>query len=293
MLAGIVIRLPGLPRGLRPSLASAASRNLSSAPRWCPVRAASTRSGDTEHAAVQAATSGDYTPPEEHKRIGELQRQMRDMYREGRYGEARAAGTKCHALVVECFGTDHPATASVANNLALMHKSLGEMDDAQRLYWASLTAYRASLGNEHRSTATAACNLAIFYRDQGNAELRTEAIELLEEALEVRRRLLGEEHQDVAATMQQLASVLASEQADVPRAAELLAGAVSMLDDGRAGASLDAERGSRLASERDRRLQTDGRGAMAPTGFPPAPKATPTLPSRPSPSPLLSPPFSP
>ena len=85
--------------------------------------------GDTEHAAVQLASSGVYSPPDAHALIGDLQRQMRDLYREGRYGDARDAGLECHTLARDSFGTDHPATASVANNLALMHKSLGEMDE--------------------------------------------------------------------------------------------------------------------------------------------------------------------
>ena len=185
--------------------------------------------------------SGVYSPPEEQKRIREMQGEMSTLYRAGRYGEARDLGNECHQLVLKFFGTEHPATASAANNLALMHKSLGETEAAQRLYGEALQIYRAVVGEEHVSTATAACNLAMLLRDSGDSEKRGEAIELLEGALETRRKLLGETHAEVAGTLQQLASVVGAEAEGMERASELLEQALELLEraDGEAATAAD------------------------------------------------------
>ena len=155
---------------------------------------------------------------------------MSELYRAGRYGDARDVGTECRHLVIECFGADHPASASAANNLALMHKSLGETQDAVLLYSEALKTYRVVLGEVHSSTATAACNLALLYRDSGSTEKQVEATELLEGALATRLELLGESHPDVAAVMQQLASVVARQPDGMDRASKLLEQSLDKLE---------------------------------------------------------------
>ena len=112
--------------------------------------------------------SASYVPPDSHRRIGELQQQMRALYSAGRYGEARESGTECLALARAAFGHAHPVSASVANNVALMHKSLGETDQATELYREALGCYRRTLG-EHASTATALCNLALLLRQRADS----------------------------------------------------------------------------------------------------------------------------
>lgn len=176
------------------------------------------------------SSSGTCTPPDAQLQIRALQEQMSELYRAGRYGDARDVAIECRNLVRKNFGPEHPASASAANNLALMHKTLGDLEDARHLYDEALKTYRVVLGDEHTSTATAACNLALLYRDGGFKEKHLEAIELLEGALDTRRKLLGENHPDVASVLQLLASVVARRPEGMTRALELLERALDLLD---------------------------------------------------------------
>ena len=164
---------------------------------------------------------GTYEAPTEEKQIAKLQPRIAELYRKGRYKEALAVGEECHALALAAFGKQHPAVASMCNNLALMHKSLGDTDAAAALYKEALDCYRVVVGEEHASTATAACNLALLIRDTDAARLQ-EAQALLEGALQTRRVLLGEGHLTVAATMGHLASVVKLDGADGRERAKVL-----------------------------------------------------------------------
>ena len=164
---------------------------------------------------------GTYEAPTEEKQLAKLQPRIAELYRKGRYKEALAVGEECHALALAAFGKQHPAVASMCNNLALMHKSLGDTDAAAALYKEALDCYRVVVGEEHASTATAACNLALLIRDTDAARLQ-EAQALLEGALQTRRVLLGEGHLTVAATMGHLASVVKLDGADGRERAKVL-----------------------------------------------------------------------
>ena len=131
---------------------------------------------------------GTYEAPTEEKQLAKLQPRIAELYRKGRYKEALKVGEECHALALAAFGKLHPAVASMCNNLALMHKSLGDTDAAAALYKEALDCYRVVVGEEHASTATAACNLALLIRDTDAARLQ-EAQALLEGALQTRRGL--------------------------------------------------------------------------------------------------------
>ncbi|KAL1503532.1 hypothetical protein AB1Y20_012012 [Prymnesium parvum] len=163
--------------------------------------------------------SGAHSPPEPPRRLHSLHAEVAALHRAARYAEARERATEAYHLARRHFGASHPAFASAANNLALMHKRLGEAEAAARLYAEALGAYRAALGDEHLSTATAACNLALLRRDGGEAE---GAERLLEAALRTRQKLLGEAHEEVASTRQMLASVVARDPARWESAAALL-----------------------------------------------------------------------
>jgi tetratricopeptide (TPR) repeat protein len=164
---------------------------------------------------------GTYEAPTEEKQLAKLQPRIAELYRKGRYKEALKVGEECHALALAAFGKLHPAVASMCNNLALMHKSLGDTDAAAALYKEALDCYRVVVGEEHASTATAACNLALLIRDTDAARLQ-EAQALLEGALQTRRVLLGEGHLTVAATMGHLASVVKLDGADGRERAKVL-----------------------------------------------------------------------
>tara|TARA_B100000795_G_scaffold197477_1_gene151427 strand:+ start:105 stop:983 length:879 start_codon:yes stop_codon:yes gene_type:complete len=175
---------------------------------------------------------GTYSRPNEEKQLAKLQPRIAELYRKGRYKEALKVGEECHALALTAFGKLHPAVASMCNNLALMHKSLGDTEAAAALYKEALDCYRVVVGEEHASTATAACNLALLIRDSDAARLQ-EAQALLEGALQTRRVLLGEGHLTVAATMGHLASVVKLDGAEGRERAKVL------LEQALAGADLN------------------------------------------------------
>ena len=171
--------------------------------------------------SADAQRRGTYEAPTEEKQLAKLQPRIAELYRKGRYKEALAVGEECHALALAAFGKQHPAVASMCNNLALMHKSLGDTDAAAALYKEALDCYRVVVGEGHASTATGACNLALLIRDTDAARLQ-EAQALLEGALQTRRVLLGEGHLTVAATMGHLASVVKLDGADGRERAKVL-----------------------------------------------------------------------
>ena len=191
---------------------------------------------------LSTETRGTYARPDEEKKLAKLQPRVAELYRKGRYDEALKVGEECHTLALTAFGKLHPAVASVCNNLALMHKSLGDTDSAAILYKEALDCYRVVVGEEHASTATAACNLALLLRDSHDASRLQEAQALLEGALQTRRVLLGEGHLTVAATMGHLASMVKLDGAEGrARASALLERALAASTVGKPGESAEAD----------------------------------------------------
>ena len=78
----------------------------------------------------RASSSGTYTPPPSETRIRELHAEVAALHRVGSYEDAKARADECYALTLASFGAEHPASASAACNLALMHKHCGEVDDS-------------------------------------------------------------------------------------------------------------------------------------------------------------------
>lgn len=205
-----------------------------------------------------ASSSGSYVPPEAESRLRSMQQHIQQLHVSGSYSEARDIAEECRTLALGHFGPDHPVSASAVNNLALMHKLLGEKGRAAVLYREAHWLYRRSVGEAHRSTATVACNLALLLRDsavQGGASgepadlpgavgaadaadaegapdagaaLR-EARTLLEGAIRTREEALGARHPEVSLARSQLASVL-REQGELAAASALLERAAEELD---------------------------------------------------------------
>ena len=84
--------------------------------------------------------SGHYKPPPSVRRIGELNEEVRGLHLSGNYAAALTASQEAYELARGEFGTTHPAFASAANNLALLHKELGNVDQATQFYQEALTA---------------------------------------------------------------------------------------------------------------------------------------------------------
>ena len=205
------------------------------------------------------SSSSVYTPPPSEQRIRELQSTVAALHRAGSYEDAKTAADECYALSLSTFGAEHPASASAACNLALMHKHCGEVDAAIGLYREAHAQYEATVGATHASTATVASNLALLLRDSAAAEegVLAEARTLLIAALDARAALHGDAHPLASVTRQHLASVLRLE-GDVDGAAAMLEAAVDALEADVAGTADSHADFQRASAADDARLRLAG-----------------------------------
>jgi tetratricopeptide (TPR) repeat protein len=94
--------------------------------------------------------------------------------------------------------------ANLANNLAMVHKGLGQHEKAEQNYLKALTIFDKYTGPDHESTAAVYNNLGGLYHTAGYSE---QARQMHQKALEIRRRIFGENHPDVAQSYANLAAV--------------------------------------------------------------------------------------
>lgn len=90
---------------------------------------------------------------------------------------------------------DEDTAAQLRNNLAMIYKGLGKHSLAEQHYLRGLEILEQKHGHNSEFTATLFNNLGSLYYTAGFAD---EGKEMLQEALEIRIRLLGAEHPDVA-----------------------------------------------------------------------------------------------
>jgi tetratricopeptide (TPR) repeat protein len=80
---------------------------------------------------------------------------------------AEPLARRSHKTLLAALGADHPLTATAANNLALLCKRLGKLDEAEVLYREALRAREQRLGPAHRDTVVARFNLARLLEARG------------------------------------------------------------------------------------------------------------------------------
>lgn len=96
-----------------------------------------------------------------------------------------------------------PGTATLVNNLGLMHYLQGAPEAAEPLLREALAMRRALLEGDHPDLAQTLTNLGLMLKDYGSAEA---SLEFLEEALGVRREGLDPEHYRIGQAMLNLAT---------------------------------------------------------------------------------------
>ena len=79
------------------------------------------------------------------------------------------------------------------NNLAMLLKAQGKLDEARPLYEQALEGYRRTLGSSHPHTLSSMWNLATLLEV---VKERVAAAALLRECLEGWQRVLGPNHQN-------------------------------------------------------------------------------------------------
>ncbi len=76
-----------------------------------------------------------------------------ELYEQGRYQEALPFAEKALRLGKAEFGLDHPYTARLLNNLALLYRDQGKYAEAEPLYQRSVALRNKVLGPEHPTGA--------------------------------------------------------------------------------------------------------------------------------------------
>jgi tetratricopeptide (TPR) repeat protein len=97
------------------------------------------------------------------------------------------------------------ATSKLINQVAMLLKEQGRLDEARPLLEEAVAGCRAALSEAHPSTLTAVNNLGNLLKAQGRLN---DAQPLLEEALAGYRTALGEAHPDTLTAVNNLASLL-------------------------------------------------------------------------------------
>ena len=165
---------------------------------------------------------------------------------QGKYAEAERSHQKALDLCRKLLGEDHPDTATSYNNLAVNLNAQGKYAEAERSFQKALDLRRKLLGEEHPDTATSYNNLAVNLNAQGKyaeaeahlpegpgpapqaagrgpprhrhqlqqpgrqperpGQVRRGRSATTSKALDLRRKLLGEDHPDTATSYNNLAA---------------------------------------------------------------------------------------
>src|SRR5262249_23056397 len=95
-----------------------------------------------------------------------LSRQMKELYRAGKYTEALPLAQKSLALREKECGPDDANVAMPLKDLGTIHYNLGQYAVAEALYKRSLAIREKTLGPDNGEVATVLNNLGELYRAQ-------------------------------------------------------------------------------------------------------------------------------
>jgi CHAT domain-containing protein/Tfp pilus assembly protein PilF len=138
----------------------------------------------------------------------QLDRQVGQLYQEGRYAEAIAAAQQALALREQALDPTHPGIATSLNNLAVLYQAQGDYAQAEAYLLRALAIREQSLPAEHPHIAQNFNNLAALYQEQGLYE-EAEAYHL--RALAIRERTLPAADPDLAQSFNNLALLYRSQ----------------------------------------------------------------------------------
>src|SRR5690606_36454832 len=102
---------------------------------------------------------------------------------------------------LRAFGAEHQRTASARNNLALILKEQGHLEEAEALHREALAVNRRLLSGDDPEIAVNINMLASLLMEQGHLH---EADSLYRESLEMRWALYGDAHPSVAIALNNL-----------------------------------------------------------------------------------------
>ena len=134
--------------------------------------------------------------------IDTLNRQVDELYDQGKYAEATPLAEQALLLAETSLGRDHTDTIIHVLNLAEVYKAQARFGEAEPLYRRVLEVRERELGNEHADTLKSVNTLALLYYARGRY---SEAEQLHRRALEARERVLGRDHPSTLASVNNLA----------------------------------------------------------------------------------------
>ena len=105
-------------------------------------------------------------------------------------------------LLEKELGEEHPNTATIYHQVALLHRTMGNYKDALHLSQKALAIREKVLGEDHPDTATIYNNLAIIYHITGKYE---DTLPYYQKALAIREKVFGEDHPNTADSYHNLA----------------------------------------------------------------------------------------
>lgn len=189
-----------------------AKRNFNIDQRGRPTNTGGPQVANSPDESNKFAILKDAGNPEEL--IRSLKKSISTHYSVGELDKALEVAKKCSKLVLETFSEDHVVFASCLSDMALMHKELGNLEDAVESYTRALKIYKNQVGVRNPSAATAMTNLGIVYFQKGiqskgiekNTVLR-HAKDMLVEAISIRREVLDEKDPMTQLSRQQLGLV--------------------------------------------------------------------------------------
>jgi len=122
----------------------------------------------------------------------------------GCLAEAESAYQEALAIQKQELGPEHPAVASILNNLAALYRAQRRLADAESLYQKSLAIFEKALGPEDRQVATVLNNMGELYSSQSRF-LKAEP--LYQRALAILEKALGPRHPELGSSLNNLGVV--------------------------------------------------------------------------------------
>ncbi len=121
-----------------------------------------------------------------------------------RYSEAQALLERAYAISEREQGAEHPETATILDNMAILYQAQGKYAEAESLFQRALAIYEQHLGAENPYTAASLNFLGLLYTRLGRY---AEAEPLCQRALAIYEQHLGAEHPETATILNNLANV--------------------------------------------------------------------------------------
>ncbi len=134
----------------------------------------------------------------------ELNQQVLELYRQGRYNEAIPFAQRALAINEKILGPERLVTATALSNLAVLYATTGAYAQAEPLFQRALAISEKALGSAHPDTAQSLNNLAGLYRTIG---AYAKAAPLLQRALAINEEFRGPEHPATAQSLNNLAGL--------------------------------------------------------------------------------------